>query len=148
VGGGGRIERDPNSFCAQGSSRLVTTGKTRWPSATAVRDLDDVSFAHALTYSLTDAGIEALLFAVLAGYLYYSMGVRVVPTFATYVKAAHMSVPMAAVCTSLRPFPLRPSYRSNSSWSTMASIRAFALLGCTAAVRMPPIRRDPAQRIE
>jgi hypothetical protein len=59
--------------------------------------------AHALTYSLTDAGIEALLFAVLAGYLYYSMGVRVVPTFATYVKAAHMSVPMAAVCTSFTP---------------------------------------------
>jgi hypothetical protein len=63
-----------------------------------IRDLDDAGFAQALTYSLADAGVEAVLFAVLAFYLYSSLGVRAVPTFATYIKAAKLAVPFAAVC--------------------------------------------------
>jgi hypothetical protein len=45
--------------------------------------------------------VEALLFAVLAFYLYSSLGVRTIPTFATYVKAAKMAVPFAAVCATV-----------------------------------------------
>jgi hypothetical protein len=63
-----------------------------------IRDLDDTSLVHALTYSLADAGAEALLFAFLAGYLYSIMGVRAVTTFATYVKATKMAVPFASIC--------------------------------------------------
>jgi hypothetical protein len=63
-----------------------------------IRQLDDAGFAQALTYSLADAGVEALLFAILAGYLYSSLGVRIVPTYAIYVKVAKMAVPFAAVC--------------------------------------------------
>jgi hypothetical protein len=63
-----------------------------------IRDLDDAGFAQALTYSLVDAGVEALLFAVLAFYLYSSLGVRAIPTFATYIKTAKLRAPFAAVC--------------------------------------------------
>jgi hypothetical protein len=64
-----------------------------------MRDLDDESFAQAMKYSLVDAGVEGLMFAVLASYLYSSLGVRAVPTFATYVKTAKMVVPFAAICS-------------------------------------------------
>jgi hypothetical protein len=63
-----------------------------------IRDLDDTSFAQALTYSLADAGVEAVLFAALAFYLYSSLDVRAIPTFATYIKAAKLTVPFAGVC--------------------------------------------------
>jgi hypothetical protein len=63
-----------------------------------IRDLDDAGFAQVIAYSLADAAVEAVLFAFLAGYRYYSLGVRAVPTFATYVKASKMAVPLAGVC--------------------------------------------------
>ena len=63
-----------------------------------IRDLDDAGFARAIISSLADAGVEALLFVSLASYLYITLGVRAIPSFATYIKAAKMTVPFTAVC--------------------------------------------------
>jgi hypothetical protein len=63
-----------------------------------IRGLDDAAFKQALTYSLVDAGVQLGLFVPLASYLYSALGVRVVPMFATYVRAADMHLAYAAIC--------------------------------------------------
>jgi len=71
-----------------------------------IRDLDDAGFAQALSYSLADAGVEAMLSVILGGFLYSSLGVRAVPTFVMYVKAAKMAVPFACICVFAPVFSL------------------------------------------
>jgi hypothetical protein len=63
-----------------------------------IRGLDEASFAQALTYSLVDAAMEMLLFVILSCSMYTFLGVRAIPAFAMYVKAANMVKPFAAVC--------------------------------------------------
>jgi hypothetical protein len=66
-----------------------------------VRDLTDASYVQTMIYSLADAGVEAFLFIVLALWLHFKVGVRVLPTLATYVKEAKMAMPLAGVCLAI-----------------------------------------------